>query len=456
MIATAICIATALVVIVAFFPGRINIDSLLIIEQARSGKLTDFHAPLLQWLWHLVYGLGAGSGAVLIVQVSVCVAGIDSILRLVLGRIGAAVGTAVVTLSPIVFGQLALVARDTWYLAGLLILLGATAHVLRTKRAYWPWVVIAVIGAWVALAARQNAAFAVVVGLWPLALLVLTRRQFPSRPVKPVAAAFAISLVALVGLLGAQRVHSSIVGVKKVQPDVPLYIYDLSAMSVRDHTDYFPASALTPAKARKLKQFFDPYEILHLSVVPGSPLENKIYNERYRQTRRHDLHQAWLTQIRHHPLSYLAARSRIFLRETSVTGRTVVVYYPVNYGSDYPTEFIRANDVSRDYMGLFHGRAETGGVVFTVWLYLLFALIVVPVLLIRRTFTAWCIAAPAGAALAHQIGIFIGLQGIAYRFEYPAVALIAVTATACIGVWLKHEVERRKFGPGFRAATTSS
>jgi hypothetical protein len=444
LLAAAVLVLAALTVVVAFYPGRYSLDSLMIFSQAQTGVYHDFHTPLLQWSWHLVWGLGIHERAVFVLQVCVAVAGIYSIIRLALGRLGAAVGTLIVVISPLTYGQLALLGRDAWYLGGLLILFGAAAKVLRTKRSYWPWVAAAVGGAWIALAARQNAAPAVFVGLSTVAFLVATGRQFPASPLRPLAISCAIGLASLVALLGAQSAHKSIIGVDKIHPEVILYVYDLTGMSLHDHQDYFPPTSLTKAESERLHIYFNPYEVLDLNTT-GSPFAYKTYNQPWHKKHAAELRKAWIDAATSHPTTYLKVRSRIFLRQASVTGKTMTVYYADNnaLGDAYPTKFSRPNNLSRDYMNLFIDKYGRGGPLFTVWVYLLFALVAMVMLLRRRSLPAWLAAATLAAALAHQLGIFFGIQGVAYRFEFPAVTLIVTIGVTCAGVALKQLAAKR-------------
>ena len=83
-LAAAVLALTVATVSFVFWPGHMNADTLSQLEQVRTGSITDWHAPVVQWLWHLVWPLGVGPGWALAAAVAALAAGTYLILRVVL------------------------------------------------------------------------------------------------------------------------------------------------------------------------------------------------------------------------------------------------------------------------------------------------------------------------------------------------------------------------------------
>ena len=112
----------------------------------------------------------------------------------------------------------------------------------------------------------------------------------------------------------------------------------------------------------------------------------------------------------------------------------------------YTTEFTRANQHATRYMAHFHDPLINGNWVFTVWAYLLGAVIATVFLLRRWTWTSLTLAAIALAALMYQVGLFFGILSVGFRFEAPSVLLIELVAVAGVGA-LAGRARRRRAHP---------
>ena len=116
------------VVTLVYLPGHMSGDTLAQIEQVRSGHYNDFHSPILASLWHLGWVVVSGTWYVLLATVAMFVGSVFVLFRVVLTRRGAALATGAVVLSPVMFGYLGVLSRDTWF---TVLTLGAFAATIR-------------------------------------------------------------------------------------------------------------------------------------------------------------------------------------------------------------------------------------------------------------------------------------------------------------------------------------
>ena len=449
----AILAAPVLVIGLCFWPGHMNADTLYQIQQAISGDVNNRHAPLLVALWSVGWDLGMGPGWILVGQTVCFMAGAYLILRAIFGRIAAALVAAAIALSPPVFGMLALVGRDIWFTAFLLLAFG---FLVRATQRPWPvrgrWLAAAAAAAWLALAARQNAAVSVVIVCVGIAGLLVARRRgnrgdlgdAPAehgRPLRTAITATAAGVALTAVLVLTQVAASAAIGVRDVQPEQYLFIYDVAAISVREDENLLPADVMPIRDPRVLEQRFsvDVVNTLILTVPPlvATPLGGRKTAE---------VRDAWREGILDHPGDYLDARWDLFWRQVALTRKPVFIYHPVI--DDSPLDFSLANPGldrrARDYVEAFADPVLDGGIVHRVWIYLLLALAAAVVLLRRRApVVLRCVGALGLAALTYQIGLFFLAMGVQYRLENPSV----VIGLLCAAVLLRlaaSEVQRRR------------
>jgi hypothetical protein len=427
-------------VALSFWPGRMNADTLVEIYQVRFGGYTDQHAPVLQSLWHVVYDSGVGPGYILIGQVFCFIVGAYLVLRLVFRPIGAAVATVLIALSPPVFGMLGLVGRDMWFVAGLVLMLGAVASIVRfTGRRRLVALVVALLAGWVALAARQNAAAGVVVaavllvGAWRTCG-VATSGRAPRRDRRFVLGSIALGVLLTLGLMATQIAYkASLLDVAEAYPSAQLYMYDLGAMSRDDNANYFPKS-ITKDRSEGFAKTYTNDD----SMVPLLAGENHPITYPVTKADAAALGKAWRDRITGDPLAYVSERLRLFFRQIALTRPALQTYHPwIDQNPfGYSTRWTGINGTASDYLDAFADDGYNGGIVYRVWLYLLVCIAGAVVFLRRWTWGAVILGGVGVAALTYQVGIFFGPMGTNYRFEFPTVVLGELMLAALIGLAL--------------------
>lgn len=452
--AAAVLTLTAALIWACFTPGHMGVDTLGEVAEVASGDFTNRHAPLLHALWRPFYELGAGPGVILFLQIATFLTGGYLVLRVALKRLPAAVVTAAIALSPPVLGMLGSLTRDTWFTALLLLSYGLVAWaanrgVLRRVG----WLIVLALVVWVTLASRQNAAPALV----PLAAVIaygLVRGESPVRrrlvdwaSRRKLLAATVLGTAAVVCLMGTQLLAAKAIGVRDVNPEQYLYVYDLAAASEREHENLFPADVLPSQDLAVVEDNWrvDSMVFLVFGAPPpiAAPLEPRAMAS---------LRDAWWQELSSDPLGYLETRTQLFSHLISIADKPIAVFLPDIEANDFGFEiwFPAANDVAIDYLSAFTSDYSDffvnrfdGGPLHLVWIYLLIAAACVFVLLRRgRSPAEVTVGALALSAFTVQVGLYFGVMGTEYRFEFPAVAAALFALPVAIAVW-----RRRSPGP---------
>jgi hypothetical protein len=420
--------------LIFFWPGRLNIDTVAEIKEAASGDFTTRSAPLLLALWHPFYGLGFGPGTVFVAQVVTFVIGAYLVLRAALRPLGAAAVTSFIVVWPPVLGNLASVQRDTWFIALLLLAFGL---VVRACERDWPvrgrYLVAATVAAAFALASRQNAAPAVVIVCIAIAALYLEHSRPRWSVVWPALAAGVALTAALWAVeLGATRLLHP----RNVHPEAPLYIYDLAAISVREDQNLFPPDLMPQRGMRAIDRTYDVDSMLGF-VFPapdtiGRAFPRAVGFPDIGDDAASSLRHAWLDAVGDHPGTYLSGRWALWLRQLGVTRNGLSVYPPdvPPDNAGHPFAFPRLYHAAIDYLEAFshpepsfYGQAG-GNVLYTVWVYLLAALAAAIVFLRRGRPPALVVVGGLGlSALTYEVGLFFVALGTRFRFEYPCVVI---------------------------------
>ena len=416
------------VIALGFWPGRMNADTLNQIDEARRGVYTDRHAPILQALWHSVFGIGVTPEVILMMQILLFIGGAFLVLRLGFGRKAATTCACLIALFPPVMGTIGLVGRDTWFavltVAGFGCVAAAAAR--RTGRARNVLLVLSLVIVWFGLASRQNAAPAVVIiAALAIGLFRYQSKQTPKRShfmFRRVLGAIALAVLFVVVSMASQWVINRALNVRHFNQIATTQMYDLAALSRADGRNYFPPSVLRDRSMTTLSLQSSVATIIPL-IVPGGPV-------RYPVTSREAeaLNRAWVDQVKGDPLDYLRERARLFLNQVGIS-RDVLVSYHLSIDGNpwgYRTTFPSLNRVTNDYLGAFANSNNDGGWIYSVWVYMLAAMVLSVLLVLRRTWSALIVGGLVFASLTYEIGLFFGLQGAAYRYQFPGVAMTVV------------------------------
>ncbi|MDB4953405.1 MAG: hypothetical protein JWO36_974 [Myxococcales bacterium] len=123
----AILVGGWLLFLIYAFPGAMSPDSLLQLDQARTGNFGDWHPPLMAYLWRLCEYLLAGPFPMLVLQSVTFLLGLDAILRRFMSQRKAALLAISILLFPPVLAPMAFIWKDSqmagYIMAGIAALL---------------------------------------------------------------------------------------------------------------------------------------------------------------------------------------------------------------------------------------------------------------------------------------------------------------------------------------------
>jgi hypothetical protein len=439
------------VVDLTVWPGHLNADSLNMIAQAKAGQYTNWWSPLFEWVWHPFYNLGFGPGWLLTLQTAGLSVGIYLLLRVVFGRVVSALLAAAICLSPPVFAQLILMGHDMWFLSATMLAFGfGVRGTGAAGRARLGWYLLALIAAWFAQAARQNAVSALVFLFAYLAWVILAdaKRADGLARIRSgrwcVVAAIGVAIVMSVALYGEQFGLQKAIGVQSTGPSQVVDIYDLEMLSKEENRNLFPPSIVANRGMTVIDANFNEDNILPMIVngiglAHGWPIEG---------ARLKALSHAWKKAVLHHPLDYLYERFRVGLREASITARPYTVYQPNNFGDNSLGIHVENPSLDRlatDYLNLFTDDGYVyGGPLLYVWIYLLLAT-VWGVILVRQAsrnrmigLIGWCALSVWGL----QVSILFASAGSTYRYEDLTI-VVALLTTCVMANQLYHQRQNR-------------
>jgi hypothetical protein len=102
------------------FPGFMSTDSQVQLLEARSGKYSDAHPPLMSAYWRLLDAFISGPILMLLLQSTLFLGGLYVIMKRVLSPKGAAIAASAILLFPPVMTTMAVIWKDS-QMAGFLV-----------------------------------------------------------------------------------------------------------------------------------------------------------------------------------------------------------------------------------------------------------------------------------------------------------------------------------------------
>jgi hypothetical protein len=440
-IAALVLLLPVAVIGISSWPGHMNVDTLSQIGGVSSGNITDHYAWLLAKLWRVVWPLGVNAGWILTVTLITFMVGSYLVLRAALCRIAAAVAAAIVALLPQNFGSLALVGRDMWFTAVLVLAFGLLVRA--TQRSGWRQVAFlaaSVVAAVLAQAGRQNSITSMVVFFAGAAAVAYLRWGTRWRWAQGLGSARWRRLggYAVVGVVASLVVAASLsvakpaLGVRSVHPEQYTYIYDLAALSKREGRVLFSREVFPANNLALLEQGLVYDSVVPLVRQPNPAIATPLPEEQVDQLR-----DDWRDAVLDTPLEYLDIRWERFMRQLAITEPPRLIYQPgiIRNNLGYQIHFLTANKAARDYVEAFADEDLNGTVLHAPWLYLLIALGAAVILLRSRAPALKIVGLMALAAITYQVGLFFAATNIPVRYEEPArfmALLAAIVAGASV------------------------
>jgi hypothetical protein len=384
--------------LIAFWPGLLSYDSLVQMQQARTGQYDNWHPPLMAWLLSFMDLEHFGARIPLFLTVCTYIASwwfiswrVSPGPRWCWGAV--VLGTLV--LWPPYWALIGVLWKDVWM---ALALLATVAVVLVIEHYRWWALAVLFIGCLLAAALRHNGVAATL----PL-LLILS-----ARIVKPLGwqrawlwgLVVAAVVAHCVSLWALNRVLYAALGVRERYPAQQILWHDIASVSIETGHNLFRVPAAAGLSLQRLREVYSP-------VMVATLFSSQVFALTEQEEEIQQLMANWLAVIRDHPWCYLQHRASIFARQFSLTGTRVC--YPFHTG-------VEANDMGLTYNPGLSGRLALGALwiltpLFSGWIYLCLCIAVSVVCCFlsgedRRPVLAFPFA----------LGVSGGLYGLAYFF----------------------------------------
>lgn len=341
-----VALACFTVTVLAYYPGYMSPDSVMMLDGARHGVTSNVYSPLLSYIWRMTDKVIPGPGGMLIFQ--------NLVYWLSLGLIACSATTnrllrcAFVVCSglwPPTFGMLGTIWKDVGMQG---FLLAAVAFILYAnyKQRLWP-LVIATLVLFMACGYRQNAIAAAI----PLIATILYYFSLlgPKRFIRPYVWAQEKRLMpAFYSLMAIFLLASFLIGLNLLNnygvQDAKLWsdamVHDLAGISVLQNTNYLPPYVnRNGLSVEDLKHMYSPLHANSLFIpesrrflgVPD-PLPDKTVSYSLTNADARALQFHWLRVVLEHPGSYLHHRLSIMKRLLVLRPRQP--WYPYITGID--------------------------------------------------------------------------------------------------------------------------
>jgi hypothetical protein len=432
----ALVLAPALVITWAFRPGYMNADSITEYAVTQPGaRFTDWRAPLIEKLWDAFETAGIGSPTiVLFAQTLTLTAGFYLVLRAVLGRVSAALLSAVLVLSPIVLSQVQLVARDTWLICFVVFQVGCAIR-WSTTSGPWSrmWLALALLAGLLALATRQNGAILELFVLTGMAARWYARRNPDRTRLRGTAVPAVLGAAACILGFGLVTTLPRVMGAEDLEPESFVYAYDLTGMSIRENEVLIGPEAFPSQDLEALEAQWQPIAVESVVTPMGNALVDVVDSHRRAVE---ELREAWRREVRERPGAYLAVRWGLFQRIIGTSHPpTTVMHHGVDAnGWGLEIENPEANDAFRDYVGYFSTGEDfsEGGWLFRPVVWIGVGLLAAAALLLPPSNRARPGALECGllavGGVAFEAGYFFLAMSESFRYSYPMVVASLLAA----------------------------
>lgn len=307
------CIALAIFI---FQPGYLNADAVDQLSQARSGQYSDWHPPVMSWVWSLLDKIAPGALGMFILQVILFWSGLGLLAAFVTPKPFNQILIVLLGFYPPLFMLLSAVIKDILmaavFLFGFATLLWAGR--LRSLTLFFISLFLIMFG----MLTRHNAILVAV----PLFLYA----GFIFMDLKPIKIAHLTPLwlglttgaffFAAAFLLG--RVWSGSITKIESYPIQQIMVHDLTAITLRLKTDFIPdylAASEQPSMG-DLRRIYNIRSLKNLFWPDFTPIHFKLLTD---PAQVKDLTNIWVQTVTEHPRAYLEHRWKVFAATMGIT-----------------------------------------------------------------------------------------------------------------------------------------
>nr|VFK11750.1 MAG: hypothetical protein BECKLPF1236B_GA0070989_102412 [Candidatus Kentron sp. LPFa] len=296
----------------AFYPGVYTPDSGEQLYQALEGRYTDWHPPLMAWVWSILIGLTDSFTSLFfahhIILLLAGFAWIGFFARLGFSRLALLV--PLLLASPLLTNFSGVVWKDVGYAFSMLLAAGILANFTLSKRLTFFGIFSIFCLLVYAYGVRMNGVFAVFPLLYAMFFIVVKQKRRAISPLRIyfLAGSLAIFSVFLI-VSGIFYFKDKIIDAEKSYAFQYVQLYDIAGISAISGGDYFPEyiKSFKGYDIEKIKNGYGHGSANNLiySVEPLLPLSNDSLSQT-------ELKSSWLASILHEPLAYLEHRWAVF------------------------------------------------------------------------------------------------------------------------------------------------
>ncbi|MFH0897535.1 MAG: hypothetical protein V1850_05770 [Candidatus Bathyarchaeota archaeon] len=321
-----------LLTIYIFYPGYMSPDSIDQLTQARQGLFTDWHPPMMSWLWGCFDRIIPGPLGMLVFHNLLFWSGVGLLVPLIVPHWSNALKCIVIItvgMFPPIFMLLSTIWKDVG-MAGAFLFGSAWIFYAEKKQSLIAFV-LGIIAIGYGMALRHNAIIATIpLGMYASKTLYnLLSMDFKRHQ----SVAIGVMGFVLLGLMlgSIKTIEKRLTHGSTIYPIQQIFVHDLTALSIDLDTVLLPDYLLQPQlpTIEDLKKIYTPD-----TIVPLFCCDRTTFRLQMTQLPKDisDLFNQWGKTILAHPLLYLTHRMRVFSRQFGIVGKRVC--YPYHYGID--------------------------------------------------------------------------------------------------------------------------
>lgn len=332
-----ICILCFAFVIWSFYPGMMSPDSIANLTDGRRGSFADINAPLMSYIWGRLDTVIAGPGSMFVLQ-NIVFWGACALLWRATNAESFGLGIAVVLfgLMPHILAQTAVVWKDIGMGVSLLMAVALLFYAKRTGSKIA--LLVSPVFLFYAYMARLNALPAILpVAVWTG---FIAFEMFEIKGKKLAAASLGVGYFILLSL-AVYGVTQKITEGRTLYPFQQVYLYDLTALSVKKNEAIFP-DYIRSAENFSLETARARYNTRSVSDLIYPDLPNPGDKPVLMLTDRPEeiaaLKNKWWEAVSSDPQGYLGHRARVFAQLTGLSRAVTAPYWEPGFSSS-PREF---------------------------------------------------------------------------------------------------------------------
>jgi hypothetical protein len=312
----AAALAGGLFTAAAFWPGFMSYDSIVQLIEARSGVYSDWHPPIMAFLWRQIDRVVPGPQGFLLLDTAMIWGSFA-----ILSRGTASPGwTSLLVLAsglcPPVFALAGTIWKDVTLAGAFLLATALLVHSWKTGRSRSA--ILATAPLFLGATLRHNGFVAAI----PLSVwtgMLIRRQQLPA--VSPLVGPALGSALLLVVVGGGALATSLLTGGRSAFPAQQIFLHDLAGLSAKTGVNVLPEAFRGTATVEGLRAQWNPAD--DVSSLVGVAFSSDA-------VRMKELRQTWLTQIRNHFQLWLHHRLQMTAAVLGLNG----VHYPFQRGID--------------------------------------------------------------------------------------------------------------------------